>query len=99
MSETKTKGKTPPDWRDVSLIGYVGIPEGVADLLWVGARILTLGDLEIWQADKTLTDIPGIGQVKAKTIEKALERFWEEHPEYTVVSGENGGGSNATVLQ
>lgn len=62
-------------WKDVPLSELNGIPDGVLNKLYA-AQIATVGDLAAWSTDSALTDIAGIGQAKAETIEQALEKFW-----------------------
>lgn len=74
-------GDGDDDWRDVS-ISELSISATTIERLQ-HAGILTIGGLANWTTPpplgggKRLTDIPGIGQTKAKAIEDGLTEFWD----------------------
>ncbi len=56
----------------------LGLPEGVVMLLQE-AGVDTVGKIAAWtEGGKALTDLPHVGEAKAKAIEEALERFWKQ---------------------
>jgi hypothetical protein len=62
-------------WRQTP-VDELGLPDGIVMLLQE-AGYDTIGKLADYTAkDNKLTDIPHIGEAKAKAIEDALERFW-----------------------
>lgn len=70
--------ETIVDWRQVRMDSF-GLSDAVVASL-TAADLMTLGAISDWCKDKPLTDIKGIGQAKGEQIEKAMERFWSEHP-------------------
>jgi len=71
----------PEAWRDVSvdeLIGY-GVSQSVVDKL-KEAECATLGAIATFTQTKLLTEIEGIGEKKAESIQDALECYWGDHP-------------------
>jgi hypothetical protein len=65
-------------WREVPLGDVLaGLPPSLVTALY-DADLASVGQLSDFLADgkKRITDIPGIGPVKAEKVEKALEEFW-----------------------
>lgn len=83
--ETKPASGKPDDWRSTS-IAALGIAAKTVDAL-ATADITTVGKLADFTA-KASTDglsdwwnrIKGIGKAAAEKVEKAMEKFWQEHP-------------------
>lgn len=58
-------------------MNLLDLPPGIVDAL-ADAELRTVGDLEQFSKQgNQLTDVMGIGHVRAEMIESALERFWE----------------------
>jgi len=75
----QAKDQTQEDlsWRDTLLSTlFLGLPHGIIEKCHASS-IQTLGQLSDFINDNhVLTDIPGVGAVKAEMIEHALEIFW-----------------------
>jgi hypothetical protein len=75
----------PDGWRSTTT-EVMGISAGICKILAENPDrpILTLGDIADWTKSHTigLTEIPRIGEGKAKQIDDACDRFWEQHAEY-----------------
>lgn len=74
--ETKaTPVKEDESWRSIT-VEEIGLPTGICTALRK-AKMHTLGPLADWtKAEKKLTDIDGIGKVKAELIIETLDKFW-----------------------
>ena len=80
-------------WRAVT-IEDAGIPENLCVLLREAKPkpIQTVGDIADFTSIPTnnLIDIQGIGAAKATAIDEALERFWQNNPQFTEFVDESG---------
>lgn len=69
---------TPESWRGVSLT-ELGLSEKIIGCLSY-AKIETMGALADWSKRNRITDVKGIGEAAAETIEEATTKYWREHP-------------------
>lgn len=68
-------------WRDVPMSDLLPADGAICKAL-TKAGLATVGQLHDYTAsDKRLTDVPGIGEGKAGTIEERLIEFWEAYDE------------------
>lgn len=74
-------------WKDLSLgEALLGVPAGIIDKL-ADAELRTMGELTAFSSEqRLLTDVPGIGQLKADKIEEALTAFWERRRQQSIAS-------------
>ncbi len=90
-----TKGKaetnghaTSENWRGVSL-KELGLSEKILACL-ADAKIETMGALADWSKRNRITDVKGIGEAAAETIEEATTKYWREHPPADTAPEANG---------
>jgi hypothetical protein len=77
--------KADDSWRAVLLVEALdGLPAGILDRMRE-AELATVGQLQDWINAKghqgfsdPITEIPGIGPVKAEMVARRLELFWEQ---------------------
>lgn len=72
-----TNGHAPKTdaWKDAKLADVLALPAAIHQSM-ADAQLRTMGQLAEFTVRNRLTDIPGIGEVKASKIEDALEKFW-----------------------
>lgn len=70
------------NWRAWPLVEVLG--EKLAEKVRAGAepaRVTMLGELVAWTDREPLTQMRGVGEAVAATIEEKLDEFWEQNPE------------------